>query len=98
MSVRRPSESQSYRERSIILSMSHFFRPTSCLSEHFGRTQMTTHDTAEQLASYRKTIDNLDSALLHILAERFRCTEQVGQLKAAQAMPATDDERERRQM
>ncbi|WP_368517620.1 chorismate mutase [Rhizobium sp.] len=59
---------------------------------------MTTHDTAEQLASYRKTIDNLDSALLHILAERFRCTEQVGHLKAEQAMPATDGERERRQM
>lgn len=59
---------------------------------------MTTHDTAEQLASYRKTIDNLDTALLHILAERFRCTEQVGHLKAEQAMPATDNERERRQI
>ena len=59
---------------------------------------MTTDDAAGQLASYRGTIDNLDSALLHILAERFRCTEQVGQLKAAQVMPATDDERERRQM
>lgn len=31
-----------------------------------------THDAAEQLASYRKSIDNLDSALLNILAERFR--------------------------
>ena len=59
---------------------------------------MTTHDKAEQLASYRKTIYNLDSALLHILAERFRCTEQVGRLKAEQALPATDSERERRQM
>lgn len=59
---------------------------------------MTTHDTAEQLASYRKTIDNLDTALLHILAERFRCTEQVGHLKAEQAMPATDNERERLQI
>ncbi len=59
---------------------------------------MMTHDTSDQLASYRKTIDNLDSALLHILAERFRCTEQVGHLKAELAMPATDNERERRQM
>ncbi|KQY26595.1 MULTISPECIES: chorismate mutase [Rhizobium/Agrobacterium group] len=59
---------------------------------------MTTHDKAEQLASYRKTIDNLDSALLHILAERFRCTEQVGHMKAEQALPAADSERERRQM
>lgn len=56
---------------------------------------MTTHDKAEQLASYRKTIDNLDSALLHILAERFRCTEQVGHMKAEQALPAADSERER---
>ena len=47
---------------------------------------MTTHDKAEQLASYRKTIDNLDSALLHILAERFRCNEQVGHMKAEQAL------------
>ncbi|RLL64616.1 chorismate mutase [Ochrobactrum soli] len=57
-----------------------------------------THDAAEQFASYRKSIDNLDSALLNILAERFRCTEQVGHLKAEQAMPAIDSERERRQM
>lgn len=59
---------------------------------------MITHDTEKRLSSYRKTIDNLDSALLHILAERFRCTEQVGRLKAEQAMPATDKERERRQI
>lgn len=57
-----------------------------------------THHAAGQLASYRKTIDNLDAALLHILAERFRCTEQIGRLKAEQAMPATDTEREQRQM
>ncbi|KAF5882121.1 chorismate mutase [Rhizobium sp. PEPV16] len=59
---------------------------------------MMTRDTTEQLASYRKSIDNLDSALLYILAERFRCTEQVGHLKAEQAMPAIDNERERRQL
>lgn len=59
---------------------------------------MITDNAAEQLASYRRTIDNLDSALLHILAERFRCTEQVGHLKAEQALPAIDNERERRQL
>ncbi|EHJ95221.1 chorismate mutase [Agrobacterium tumefaciens] len=42
---------------------------------------MMTDDAAGQLGSYRRTIDNLDSALLYILAERFRCTEQVGHLK-----------------
>jgi len=60
--------------------------------------QMMTDDAAGQLASYRTTIDNLDSALLYILAERFRCTEQVGHLKAKQALPAIDNERERRQL
>ncbi|MBZ9792186.1 chorismate mutase [Rhizobium sp. 3T7] len=59
---------------------------------------MMSYDTSDQLASYRKTIDNLDSALLHILAERFRCTEKVGHLKAELAMPAIDNERERRQL
>ncbi|UPK00262.1 chorismate mutase (plasmid) [Bradyrhizobium sp. 172] len=28
----------------------------------------------------RSSIDNLDAALIHILAERFRCTRQVGKL------------------
>ncbi|WP_376776754.1 chorismate mutase [Rhizobium laguerreae] len=60
--------------------------------------QMMTDDAAGQLGSYRRTIDNLDSALLYILAERFRCTEQVGHLKAKQELPAIDNERERRQL
>ncbi|MEJ8310554.1 chorismate mutase [Agrobacterium larrymoorei] len=59
---------------------------------------MMTDDVAQQLASYRRTIDNLDSAVLYILAERFRCTEHVGHLKAEQALPAIDNERERRQL
>ncbi|KAB2704389.1 chorismate mutase [Brucella intermedia] len=59
---------------------------------------MTTHAKDQQLVSYRQTIDNLDAALLHILAERFRCTEKVGNLKAQQNMPASDEERERSQL
>ena len=34
------------------------------------------------LQGYRKSIDNIDAALIHMLAERFRCTQQVGLLKA----------------
>ena len=30
-----------------------------------------------ELAGYRATIDNLDAALVHLLAERFRCTQQA---------------------
>ena len=33
------------------------------------------------LASYRKSIDNIDAALIHMLAERFRITQAVGEYK-----------------
>ncbi len=52
----------------------------------------------EELEAYRKTIDNLDASLVHILAERFRCTQQVGVLKAEQGLPASDPAREDRQV
>lgn len=51
-----------------------------------------------QLAQYRATIDNLDAALVHILAERFRCTQQVGILKAHLNLPPSDPAREERQV
>lgn len=51
-----------------------------------------------ELASYRATIDNLDAALVHLLAERFRCTQQVGELKAELDLPASDPRREERQI
>lgn len=47
-----------------------------------------------QLAVYRSTIDNLDAALVHLLAERFRCTQQVGLLKADLDLPPADPGRE----
>ena len=52
----------------------------------------------ERLASIRRSIDNFDAALIHILAERFRCTQQVGELKAAHGLPATDRGREVQQV
>lgn len=42
----------------------------------------------------RSSIDNLDAALVHLLAERFKCTEQVGRLKASAGMPPADPARE----
>lgn len=50
------------------------------------------------LASYRASIDNIDAALIHILAERFRITKAVGDYKAANALPASDPGREERQI
>jgi len=50
------------------------------------------------LAGYRASIDNIDAALIHILAERFRITKAVGEYKATHALPASDPGREERQI
>lgn len=50
------------------------------------------------LAGYRASIDNIDAALIHILAERFRITQAVGAYKAERQLPASDAGREERQI
>ena len=55
-------------------------------------------DPNERLNELRRSIDNFDAALIHILAERFRCTQAVGRLKAENDMPPADPEREKRQV
>ena len=52
----------------------------------------------EELEDLRASIDNLDAAVVHLLAERFKCTQRVGRLKAAQGMPPADPARESRQV
>lgn len=52
----------------------------------------------ETLAGYRASIDNIDAALIHILAERFRITKAVGTYKAENKLPASDPGREERQI
>lgn len=49
------------------------------------------------LADLRASIDNLDAILVHTLAERFRCTQAVGRLKAEHGLPPADPARESRQ-
>lgn len=53
---------------------------------------------AEILSGLRASIDNLDAILVHTLAERFRCTQEVGRLKAAHDLPPADPAREARQI
>jgi chorismate mutase len=50
------------------------------------------------LAGFRSSIDNIDAALIHMLAERFRITKQVGAYKAQMQLPASDPGREERQI
>lgn len=51
-----------------------------------------------ELESLRSSIDNLDAAVVHIMAERFRITQRVGQLKAERGLPAADPAREAQQI
>ncbi|MFE9168486.1 chorismate mutase [Streptomyces kebangsaanensis] len=51
-----------------------------------------------ELARLRNSIDNIDAAVVHMLAERFKATQQVGHLKAAHQLPPADPDREARQI
>lgn len=52
----------------------------------------------EKLNQHRGSIDNLDAALINIMAERFRVTKAVGVLKAENDFPPSDPDREKRQV
>jgi chorismate mutase len=62
--------------------------------------QSATHaaEIPAELAELRHSIDNIDAAVLHMLAERFKCTRKVGRLKAKHGLPAADPAREARQI
>ena len=57
-----------------------------------------TDGVPPELARLRHSIDNIDSALVHLMAERFKATQQVGVLKATLGLPASDHGREARQV
>ena len=50
------------------------------------------------LTTYRRSIDNIDAALIHMLAERFRITQAVGEYKAKSRLAPADPGREQRQI
>ncbi|HHU11277.1 MAG TPA: chorismate mutase [Intrasporangiaceae bacterium] len=54
--------------------------------------------TPPELLRLRTSIDNIDAALVHLLAERFKATQQVGVLKADLGLPPADPAREERQI
>jgi chorismate mutase len=53
---------------------------------------------ADELLRLRASIDNIDAALIYMLAERFRCTQEVGRLKARLGLPPADKAREAEQV
>ena len=56
------------------------------------------HQVPEEILQLRSSIDNIDAALTYLLAERFKCTRRVGELKAQGGLPPADLERERQQI
>ncbi len=70
---------------------------TSASSDTTPPSDSMSRQNAE-LAALRQSIDNIDMALVAILAERFRCTQAVGELKARYRMPPADPAREKRQI
>jgi chorismate mutase len=52
----------------------------------------------ETLTRYRQSIDNIDAALVYMLAERFKVTQAVGAYKAQHDLPPADPSREEAQI
>jgi chorismate mutase len=59
---------------------------------------LTTPQSDPELQRLRDSIDNIDAALIHLLAERFKCTQAVGRLKADHHLPPADPSREAQQI
>ena len=55
-------------------------------------------EVPEELLALRASIDNIDAALIYLLAERFKCTQKVGRLKARLRLPPADPAREAQQI
>lgn len=51
-------------------------------------------DTSENLEELRKSIDNIDNAIIAMFAERFKVTTKVGHYKSVNRLPAKDIQRE----
>ncbi|MEH6756242.1 MAG: chorismate mutase [Parasphingorhabdus sp.] len=52
----------------------------------------------DKLKQYRESINNIDAALVFMLAERFKVTQAVGEYKAANKLPPADPSREKEQI
>ena len=61
-------------------------------------TYARLEETPPELIELRHSIDNIDAAVLHMLAERFKCTRKVGELKARLNLAPADPEREAAQI
>jgi chorismate mutase len=58
----------------------------------------SAHDVPPEILTLRESIDNIDAALMHLLAERFKFTRRVGELKAQGGLPPADPDRDQQQI
>lgn len=82
-------------------SLPHDSAPSQCApvsATSWTHSEICLEGEKDTLQHCRNTIDNLDRALLSILAERFRCTEQIGHYKARHHLPEHDEERQKEQL
>ncbi|MEE4013174.1 chorismate mutase [Roseibium sp. FZY0029] len=63
-----------------------------------AETKLGESPALSELKALRASIDNIDAALVHMLAERFKCTQKVGVLKATNDLPPADPAREKIQI
>nr|WP_319384813.1 chorismate mutase [uncultured Roseibium sp.] len=63
-----------------------------------AETQLGRSEAVNELKALRSSIDNIDAALINMLAERFKCTQKVGVLKATNDLPPADPAREKIQI
>ena len=64
------------------------------MAAHEELPAVAGQEAIDELGGIRQSIDNIDAALIHLLAERFKFTQQVGRLKATHGLPPADPERE----
>ncbi|MEV5980232.1 chorismate mutase [Streptomyces sp. NPDC052114] len=72
--------------------------PAAANGARAGARTETDEAVRAELSRLRDSIDNIDAAVVHMLAERFKCTQQVGHLKANHHLPPADPAREARQI
>ncbi|VWX56380.1 Chorismate mutase [Sphingorhabdus sp. 109] len=62
------------------------------------QVQLGQRKMDEKLKQYRESINNIDAALVFMLAERFKVTQAVGEYKAKNSLPPADGAREKEQI
>jgi chorismate mutase len=67
-------------------------RPAILWGVECGATRLTSMDNpmAAELSRLRASIDNIDGALIYLLAERFKMTQQIDELQATHELQLAD--------